>query len=198
MLHRIEGVGLPNVFLRSGFTLEGSGDAETVAYANLDGLYRAIGRSVARRAAPLTGAEFRFLRRRLGMSQEQAGSVLGKTAQAVAKWEKGHGPVPTADGKLLRMAWLGRFSRRDLGAAVDAMIRASDYVPAGYVFAFGGNSWTDVSHELFVATIENARSEATSAIGKARFTSMGYASTTSAGTVVVNLGNLRSREDRTT
>ena len=177
MLHHIQGVGLPNVYLKNGFSVEGTGRAQTVAYSNLDALYVAIARSIAYRGAPLTAAEFRFLRRRLGMSQAEAGAIVGKSNQAIAKWEKESAPVPIADGKLLRLAWLARFARRELARAVDRMVRDGDYPTGDYVFAFDGSKWVDDAvRSVFLPLAVSAITEAEDLIGRVRSSSSAYTS----------------------
>jgi|SRR5450755_1048120 len=174
MWHRIEGVGLPNVFLKNGYTVEGEGDRETVSYVALDDLYRAIGEAVSHRAAPLTGQELKFLRRRLDLSQQEAGAILGKTSQAVAKWEKGITSVPIADGSLMRLAWLATFSRHGISRYVDMLVRAGDFVAGDYAFSFAGKQWADVSHQLFQQNIQQAHTEAAAVLGRISQLKSGY------------------------
>jgi len=183
MLHRIEGVGLPNVYLTTGFAIEGEGDAQLVSYFDLDGLHFAIARAVALRAAPLTSVEFRMLRRRLGLSQEQAGELVGKTSQAVAKWEKEKGPVPVADGKVMRLAWISKHSRRDILRAVDQILAAEGDPKGNYVFAFDGGKWHDDAHKsVFVPMAEMARAETAAVL--VRFMVTSSANTGSAAVAV--------------
>lgn len=157
MIHRIEGVGLPNVYLTSGFKIEGKGASQTVAYFDLEGLYFAIAGAIARRCAPLTASEFRFLRKRLGMNQHEAGDLVGKTSQAVAKWEKAKGPVPVADGMLLRLAWLHRFAPRHLARTVAQIVdERHDQASLVYTFAFDGNEWIEAAR-FAQASVETAQ-----------------------------------------
>jgi DNA-binding transcriptional regulator YiaG len=171
-LHRLAGTGLPNVYLKNGFTVEGEGDEQLIAYADLDGLYSALAGVIARRATPLAGVEFKFLRRRLGLSQEQAGAMVEKTNQAIAKWEKGQATVPLADGNMMRLAWLSKYGRRDLGRVVDQMVRANDELRGSYVFAYDGKSWVDDTvRSVFTPMVNFAFQEAAQVIGHAKSTS---------------------------
>ena len=52
------------------------------------GLHLAIGRWLIGQPRELTGAEFRFLRTEMDLSQRLLGQLLGVTDQAIAKWEK--------------------------------------------------------------------------------------------------------------
>lgn len=107
----MRGIGIPNVFLRNGFELKGAGDEESISYLDLDGLYLAIGLAVARTAGEVTGSEFRFLRKQLGLSQSDMARRFEKEGQTVAKWEKGSLPVPVSEGGLLKLFFLATFDR---------------------------------------------------------------------------------------
>jgi len=171
-LHRLVGTGLPDVYLKNGFTVEGEGDEQLIAYTDLDGLYVALADVIARRAAPLVGVEFKFLRRRLGLSQEQAGAMVEKTNQAIAKWEKGQATVPLADGNMMRLAWLCKHGRRDLARVVDRMVRANDALRGSYVFAHDGKKWVDDTvRSVFVPMVNVAYQEAAQVIESAKSTS---------------------------
>lgn len=144
-MHHLRGCGLPNVQLVDGYVVREKD--QSVAYQDIDGLYKAIAQTVACRGADLTGAEFRFLRKRLGMSQGDAGELVGCTDQTVAKWEKGELRVPVAAGRLLRATWLAKHARRYLAVAIDKMSRPSEYVSHGYVFSFVNGKWKDTSDQ---------------------------------------------------
>lgn len=143
MLQKLNGAGLPNVYLLNGFDKQGAGETETIAYHAIDLLYIALARAICLRTSPLQSAEVRFLRRRLGISQEQIGAMCGKSSQAVAKWEKGQA-VPIADGNLIRLAWLSRFSKKDLAPAVQRMATDSGDADGGdYVMTFTDGRWAE-------------------------------------------------------
>jgi len=81
--------GLDNVWLENGFKIENHPDyGELISIDNPRGLHEAIGRWLVAQPRTLTGAEFRFLRTELGLSQRSLGGILGTTEQAIAKWEK--------------------------------------------------------------------------------------------------------------
>ena len=142
---RFEGSGLACVYLVDGYTIEGEGDDQTIAYRDIDGLYQAIAASIARRTTALTGAELRFLRKRLGWSQREVAALGGKTDQAVAKWEKEQTPAPLAESNLIRLAWLAEHaSKRELVQAVSRMTRdRSSDAECGYVMAHRDGKWVE-------------------------------------------------------
>lgn len=122
-MHRMFGLGIPNVYLASGYAVEGEGDEQAFAYTDLDGLYVALAVEVARRSSVLTAGEFRFLRKRLGWSQGQIAARFCKDAQTVAKWEKGTLPVPIADGEAVRLFVLSEIAPAEVASRVSAWAR---------------------------------------------------------------------------
>lgn len=100
MHHYLE-CGLPDVWLASGYRPVSTPYGDGVAVENVEALHRAIAMHLVQRAGPLTGAEFRFLRIELDLSQARLAAYFGNDAQSVALWEK-RGKVP---------AWADRFLR---------------------------------------------------------------------------------------
>lgn len=96
--------GLRNVWLLNGFEMRKTRYGTGIAIRDVEGLHRLIGMRLARKAA-LTGAELRFLRKEMGLSQGGLGALLGVTDQAVAKWEKTSRIPKTAD-RLVRLIYL--------------------------------------------------------------------------------------------
>src|SRR5215469_359692 len=56
---------------------------------NINGLHHAIGLHIIEKDQPMEGAEFRFLRKQMQMSQVDLAKYLGVTDQTVANYEKG-------------------------------------------------------------------------------------------------------------
>jgi DNA-binding transcriptional regulator YiaG len=101
MYHYTES-GLRNVWLVNGYTLRKTPYGKGVAIDNLEGLHRAIARQIVGLARPLTGAEFRFLRKQLELSQAGLADHLGCNVQALARWEKSKSRIPKPAERLLR------------------------------------------------------------------------------------------------
>jgi|CXWL01.1.fsa_nt_gi DNA-binding transcriptional regulator YiaG len=105
-LYHYTGCALPNVYLENGYELVKSPYGEGVTIHDIDGLHAALGAVVVADAAPLTGADFRFLRQELGLSQAALGDLVGKDEQAVARWEKGKSKkVDATADRLLRLLY---------------------------------------------------------------------------------------------
>jgi DNA-binding transcriptional regulator YiaG len=156
-LHRMLGVGLPNVYLDGGVTSEGSGEEETIAYADLDGLFFAMTRAISLSSAQMSKEELRFIRKRLKLTQDQVGAIGGKSGQVAAKWEKGELPVPIAEANLLRLKWLATNSRRDLSSLIDQLFNMVEHVqPPTYVFKFDGLRWEQDKYQASTSAASEA------------------------------------------
>lgn len=99
MYHYIE-CGLPNVYLKNGFTIEQIGDEECTSIDDINGLHRAIAEIVVDSSHPLTHDEFKFLRVELNLSQKLLGARFGVTEQTIARYEKGTTIPRTTDAAL--------------------------------------------------------------------------------------------------
>lgn len=80
--------GLDNVWLMNGFEREEYDGEEYVSVQNVDGLWKAIGISLATTQNELSPQEIRFLRRHMQFSQEDLAKRLSVDVQTVARWEK--------------------------------------------------------------------------------------------------------------
>lgn len=120
MYHYVES-GLTNVWLRNGFVVKETAYGEAVAITDVKGLHDVIGKSVAEKPAALSGPEFRFLRKELGLSQDSLGEIMGVSSQSVANWEKS-GKVPMVNDRYLRGLYLeAKTGEADLMAAINSI-----------------------------------------------------------------------------
>ena len=101
MYHYTES-GLRNVWLANGFKAHKTVHGKGVAFDNVDGLHRAIGHSICLHSPRLKGAELRFLRHELDLSQSALAGLLGNDAQSIALWEKSKVKVPKWADRLMR------------------------------------------------------------------------------------------------
>lgn len=92
--------GLKNVWLENGY-VERDG---AVAIEDSEGLHKAIGRNLARQPH-LSGPEFRFLRKELGLSQVRIGGLLKASEETVSLWER-HGRVPQSSARIVQAMYL--------------------------------------------------------------------------------------------
>ena len=103
MYHYTDG-GLRNIWLSNGYEVKRTPYGEAVSIQDLDGLVKAICSALIRKKTKLTGAEFRYIRQAMLMSQSSLGKALGRTDQAVALWEK-KSNIPKAADLVLRVLY---------------------------------------------------------------------------------------------
>jgi putative transcriptional regulator len=80
--------GLRNVWLANGYDEHETPYGPGIAIHDLTGLHRAIAHGLVTKNGKLTGAELRFLRQEMGLSQAKLAAMLGNEAQTIALWEK--------------------------------------------------------------------------------------------------------------
>jgi len=96
--------GLRNIWLANGYECVETRYGEALTIQDLPGLTRAICKALIRKNSKLTGAEFRYLRQAMLMSQASLGRTLGRTDQAIAGWEK-NSKVPKFADQMLRVVY---------------------------------------------------------------------------------------------
>ena len=163
MTIEFKGAGVRGIYLLNGYHSDLEDGCVVTCYDNLAGLYEAIGRAIALSDHQLTAGEVKFIRKRLGKTQEEFGRIFGKTNQAVAKWEKEEATVSAGDGKLMRLAWLAEFDPSHLAEAARQLIRCETSPRASsYVFEFDGGDWEPVIEMTSPAWSQAATTEAIS------------------------------------
>src|SRR6516162_999531 len=86
--YHLKAVGLPNVYLLNGVSFEKDDEYGDVAHIeNIKGLHVAIGLYIVEKPGLMTGKEFRFLRKQMGLTQEGLGQKLQLSAQTIANYE---------------------------------------------------------------------------------------------------------------
>ena len=75
--HHYTQSGLCNIYLVNGFKHHKTAYGKGVAFDNIEGLHREIGRNLCAYRPRLTGPEFRFLRHELDLSQAGLAALLG-------------------------------------------------------------------------------------------------------------------------
>lgn len=94
--------GLDFIYLFKGYEFVDGPRGKSLKIHNIDGLHEAIGRFLVRERGTLSGAEVRFLRNELLLSQKNLATVLGATEQTVRRWENGKVPIPATSDAALR------------------------------------------------------------------------------------------------
>jgi DNA-binding transcriptional regulator YiaG len=102
-LFHYQSCGLGNVWLRNGFESKQTPYGEAVAIADVVGLHKTIGLFITNNQPLLDGAEIRFLRKELDLSQTMLGEVLGVSESTVRNWEAGRQPITAAADRFTRL-----------------------------------------------------------------------------------------------
>ena len=110
MYHYTES-GLQHVWLTSGFIVRTTPYGKGVSIQDVAGLHKAICKSIARKPS-LTGAELRFLRKEMQMSQSALAVLLGTSEQNISLWER-RGRIPRASDRLVKLICL-EFLKEDV------------------------------------------------------------------------------------
>ena len=117
MYHYTE-CGLNNIWLENGYREKKTPYGKAVAIERADDLHAAIADRLVNRKPSLSGGEFRFIRKELGLSQAALAHILGNDAQTVARWEKS-GRVPKMGERFLRALYR---EREQGNAKIDELI----------------------------------------------------------------------------
>ena len=80
--------GLDNVWLENGYTPHKTAYGEGISIQDTAGLHKAIGAWLIEAPKPLNGAELRFIRMEMELTQRDLAGILGSDEQAVRRWEK--------------------------------------------------------------------------------------------------------------
>ncbi len=94
--------GLPNVWILCRRVIDDEGK-KTYIIPDVKGLHRQITHHVINSDGVLTGAEIRFLRMEMGMTQAEFGELVDRGRLTVAKWERGAVAPGLAMDMLIRM-----------------------------------------------------------------------------------------------
>jgi transcriptional regulator with XRE-family HTH domain len=97
--------GLDNITLLNGVTTQDTPYGSMVTIENIHGLHRAIALTIIEKGKPMTGAEFRFLRKQMGLSQRELAKRMRATGRTVANYERSKGEGGPAE-MLMRMTYL--------------------------------------------------------------------------------------------
>ncbi|NOY54125.1 MAG: helix-turn-helix domain-containing protein [Deltaproteobacteria bacterium] len=73
---------------------------------NTDELHRVIAYMLTKKTAPLTGPEFRFLRKEMGMNAKEIAKLLGVSPITVSRWETGNKNIGNSNDRLIRLIYI--------------------------------------------------------------------------------------------
>lgn len=143
--------GLPNVYLVDGYRTLETEYGEAVSIEDIENLHAAMCQTlVEEKPSVLSGAEVRFIRKHLELTQAALADYLGVQEQSVRGWEHRETIPRTAD-RLVRMAY--RDITRSYSKTLDQLARTVSSQRrterVEYAHRPGGNGHWD--HQLITA-----------------------------------------------
>lgn len=140
--HHYRECGLSHIYLLNGFTYKETRHGSAVSIQDMDGLHRAIGLHLAKEKRALTGAEIKFLRIELGLSQTMLGMLLGKSGQTVARWEKGQSRIDATADRVVRLLYTQQAgANADIRSALQELAALNDFVEEEVCFEETDEGW---------------------------------------------------------
>jgi putative zinc finger/helix-turn-helix YgiT family protein len=115
-----------------------------VAIPRMASLHRAIAQALANSPARLTGEQFRFLRKHLGLSIDQLGEYLHTDSIKITKWETGENQIGNSTDGLVRL----------LAAALDGELRPGVSAIAEHLPQVSTDSGKDLELHIDVTTLQ--------------------------------------------
>ncbi len=125
LYHYVE-CGLPNVWLANGYEKVPSPYGEGVSIRDIRGLHCCLARAFCDKPEGLTGAEFRFLRRELDLSQNLMGELVGRDARQIRNIERGEKLVGEPYNRLIRHMYMARIDPKNSYIELFKRLRSLD------------------------------------------------------------------------
>jgi DNA-binding transcriptional regulator YiaG len=134
------GSGLDGIFLKNGYTIVKTSYGQGVRIEDVDGLHRAIARDIIRQKTPMTGHQFRFLRKEQDLIQEEAAAIFRVDVQTIANWEKRGTAEIAGPPDVAMRAFYSAFIHANFGPVkFDLDVEAHE----GASFEMEGNEWKE-------------------------------------------------------
>jgi putative zinc finger/helix-turn-helix YgiT family protein len=112
--------GLKNVILKDIPVHECKACGEVLPeIKNIKQVHKWIAEYLVRKESPLTGAEFRFLRKQMRMGAAELAGFLGVTPVTISRWENGKETVGPQSDRLLRAFFATRPAGLNLARALE-------------------------------------------------------------------------------
>lgn len=146
------GCGLDNIYLCNGYEKETVDGEEFIHVKDVEDLHKAIASHLVQNRKALAGAEIKFIRRVMNLTQSELARRIGATSQTVARWEKEQTEMPGAADLMLRVSFLvslmdpEHFAAmvKNLPLALEQMDEAKD-MPVQFRHTHGSEIWLEAA-----------------------------------------------------
>lgn len=134
--------GLPNVYLTSGYQAREVNGERYVSVHDVEDLHQAIALYLTTQKKELTGAEVRFIRKYLDLTQRELGNFLGVSDQSVARYEKGKSALEGAEDMVLRLLVQNQVKGcLDVREVIERLHEADDAPAGALTFELDDHDW---------------------------------------------------------
>lgn len=132
--------GLPNVYLVNGYRDVETPHGRGIAIEDVHGLHGAIARELVYTKPALSGAEVRFIRKFLDLTQVRLADLLGVEEQSIRRWE-GLDELPRQADRSARLVF--RDVMRDRDPPLEELVQhiAEARPVARYKYRHRGKGW---------------------------------------------------------
>jgi putative transcriptional regulator len=141
--------GLDNIWLDNGYATHETVYGEGVSIHDSEGLHRAIGEWLISLPKPLDGAELRFIRLEMELTQKALAGILGADEQAVRRWEKARTRAINGSADRLLRALYSEYLLGDgsLRKMVDRLASLDEIEPVEMRFRETREGWRAQRHD---------------------------------------------------
>ncbi|ALE00613.1 helix-turn-helix domain protein [Pseudomonas amygdali pv. tabaci str. ATCC 11528] len=145
-MYKYKGSGLDGIFLKNGYTILETPYGEGVKIEDIDGLHRAIAVDIIGQKTPMTGRQFRFLRKEQDLIQEEAAAIFRVDVQTIANWEKRESQEIPGPADVAMRAFYAAYIHANFGPII---FERNAQPHEGAAFELDGTQWKE--SELKVA-----------------------------------------------
>ncbi|MDG9883587.1 transcriptional regulator [Pseudomonas putida CSV86] len=139
-MYEYTGCGLNGIFLKNGYKMVETSYGGGVVIEDIDGLHRAIAVDILGQTTPMSGHQFRFLRKEQGLVQSELAALLRVDVQTVANWEKkGLEAVPGPADVAMRACYCASVQVRFGPVVVEPDAKADESA----VFEWSDHAWVE-------------------------------------------------------
>jgi putative transcriptional regulator len=139
-MYHYQECGLGNVYLTNGYREVETPYGSAISIEDVYGLHKAIARGLANTKPTLSGAEVRFIRKFLELTQARLADLLGVEEQSVRRWE-GLEELPKQADRSVRLVF--RDMLHDMELPLGELIRriAEAHAPDRYEYRHRAKGW---------------------------------------------------------
>ncbi|MCK1578576.1 helix-turn-helix transcriptional regulator [Bradyrhizobium sp. 168] len=95
--------GLDNVMIEGMVPCKDDEGDDVCTIPNVLGLHKVIAESIVERGSGMTGAELRFIRTEMGMTQAELAKVVHHDPQSIGRWERNEFAIDQTAEALIRL-----------------------------------------------------------------------------------------------